>query len=74
MVSISTLIQELEKVREKHGNIPVAFKKPLTYNQRTRWLIDNTWLSEVAYEITETDDYKHEVYGIEVETKTLFFY
>lgn len=63
MVSISTLIQELEKIREKHGNIPVVFKK-----------VDNTWLSEVAYKIQDTDDDEHEVYKIEVETKTLFFY
>ena len=74
MIRISGLIQELEKVKEKHGDIPVAFKKPVTDEQIIRWVNDNTWISEVAYKIQETDDGLHEVYPLEVETKTLYFY
>lgn len=74
MVKISDLIQELEKVKEKHGDIPVAFKKPVTDQQIIRWVNDNTWVSEVAYKIQETDDDRHEVYPLETEIKTLFFY
>ena len=61
MVSISTLIQELEKVREKHGNIPIAIQDDR-----------NKWVSKMYYMIAETDDGGNYVPNIEPETKIMF--
>lgn len=58
---IDELIKQLEIVRDKHGNIPVALQDDR-----------NKWVSNMYYMIAETDDGGNYVPNIEPETKVMY--
>lgn len=60
-MKISDLIEQLEFVKNKHGNVPVVFQNN-----------HNEWKSSLLYKIAETDDGDNYVPNIEPETKTMF--
>ncbi|WP_191337858.1 hypothetical protein [Helicobacter pullorum] len=73
-MKISELIKQLQEIKKKDGDIPVAFKRPVLDQHKIRWLYDNVWISDSAYKIKETDDDIYKVYGVDGESKVLFFF
>ncbi|KPH53967.1 hypothetical protein HPU229334_00775 [Helicobacter pullorum] len=73
-MKISELIKQLEEIKEKDGDIPVAFKKPILDQHKIRWLLDNVWISDLYYKIKDTDNDVYKVYGVDGESKVLFFF
>lgn len=52
----------------------MAFKRPVLDQHKIRWLYDNVWISDSAYKIKDTDDDIYKVYGVDGESKVLFFF